>query len=148
MRPDPPPLLASSPHDARESLCPEAPATGPAVHRAMPKAATERTTPASGGVRGDSPACIAATWRRAAEAAEPAQNSCQSSWCGCRKPVRSAHNSGGRGQRGSFLFGQMETLRLQIEHGAIAATEGDQFFMRAQLDDVTLLQHADPIRMA
>ena len=40
-----------------------------------------------------------------------------------------------------------EALRLQIEHRAIAPVQGHQFGVRAELDDLPLLEHADPIDM-
>src|SRR5271163_2481446 len=48
----------------------------------------------------------------------------------------------------SLLFGKMEALRLQVEHGPIAAAQRHQLVVRSQLDDVAVLQHADTVGMA
>src|SRR5580698_5225482 len=50
--------------------------------------------------------------------------------------------------RGALLFGQMEALRLQVEHGPVAAAQGHQLVVRTQLDDAAVLQHADAVGMA
>ena len=47
-----------------------------------------------------------------------------------------------------LFFGNVEPLRLQIEHGAVAAAKGHQFVMRAELDHPAVLEHADAIGMA
>src|SRR5882724_6051391 len=48
----------------------------------------------------------------------------------------------------ALLFGDVEALRLQIEHGAIAAAERHQLIMGAELDDAAVLEDADAIGMA
>ena len=90
------PPLASTPSGARESPSPAAPATRQAGHRAAPPAATRRTTPPSAAVRGDSPACTAATSTKAPAAEVPAQTrdsyvvpSSSGRWkrCACRSNI-------------------------------------------------------------
>src|SRR5580658_1760139 len=49
---------------------------------------------------------------------------------------------------GALLFGKMEALRLQVEHGPIAAAQRHQLIVRAQFDDPAMLQHADTVGMA
>src|SRR5512138_2337686 len=41
-----------------------------------------------------------------------------------------------------------EALGLQVEHRAIAATERNELIMRPELDDLSVLQHADPVGQA
>src|SRR4029453_18628055 len=41
-----------------------------------------------------------------------------------------------------------ESLRLQIEHRAIAAVQRHQLVVRAQFDDASVLEHADAIGVA
>ena len=50
--------------------------------------------------------------------------------------------------RCAFLFGQIEALRLQIEHGAVTPGEFHQFVVRAEFDHTAMLKHADSIGMA
>src|SRR5580700_9269365 len=68
-------------------------------------------------------------------------------------------SAGGRGSRpgsclgegiigGALLFGKMEALGLEIEHGAVAATQRHQLVVSPEFDDPALLQHADAIGMA
>src|SRR5688572_6502561 len=47
----------------------------------------------------------------------------------------------------TLLLGDVEALRLQIEHGSIASTERHQLVVRAKLDHPAVLQNADPIGM-
>ncbi len=47
-----------------------------------------------------------------------------------------------------LAVGVRETLRLEIEHGAVAAAERYQFIVRADLDDPPALEHTDPDRPA
>src|SRR5271156_6512231 len=49
---------------------------------------------------------------------------------------------------GALLLGEMEALRLQVEHGPVAAPQRHQLLVRAQLDDPAVLQHADTVGMA
>src|ERR1700684_4108987 len=64
----------------------------------------------------------------------------------------SAGGSGSSSDEGligrSLLFCKMEALRLQVEHGPIAAAQCHQLVVRAQLDDAAVLQHADAVSMA
>src|SRR5690349_9899912 len=50
--------------------------------------------------------------------------------------------------RGALLFGDVEALRLQIEHGAVAAADRHELVVRAELDDAAVLEHADAIGVA
>ena len=47
-----------------------------------------------------------------------------------------------------FLVFAAEALRLQIEHRPVAAVERHQLVVRAELDDLAVLEHADPIGVA
>src|SRR3954451_23710099 len=38
-----------------------------------------------------------------------------------------------------------ETLRLHVEHRPIPAASGHELFVRAELDDAAMLQHADAV---
>src|SRR5208282_468472 len=59
------------------------------------------------------------------------------SWCATVATV--ACGSGSSSGEGlicsSLLFGKMEALRLQVEHGPIAAAQRHQLVVRSQLDD-------------
>src|SRR6266436_4969936 len=48
----------------------------------------------------------------------------------------------------ALLVGDVEALRLQIEHRPIAPAECHEFVMRAKFDDPAMLEHADAISMA
>src|SRR5579859_1967162 len=66
--------------------------------------------------------------------------------------------AGGRGSSPGSVLGEgiirhalllgMEALGLEIEHGAVAATEGHQLLVGAQLHYPALLQHADALGVA
>src|ERR1700761_3663705 len=62
--------------------------------------------------------------------------------------ARSATGSGERVIGHSLLFRKMETLGLQVEHGAVAAIQGHEFIMRSQLHHPALFEHADAIGLA
>src|ERR1700722_1913833 len=48
----------------------------------------------------------------------------------------------------ALLLGKMEALGLQIEHGAVAATQGHQLIVSAQFHHPAFLEHADAVGMA
>src|SRR5437660_636773 len=50
--------------------------------------------------------------------------------------------------RRALLFRDVEALRLQIEHGPVAAAERHELIVRAELDDAAVLEDADAIGMA
>ena len=91
-----------------------------------------RTRRPSGAARGGSRACTAATSTTA--------------------PAAAARSLGVRRGRHSVMpsssSAAAETLRLQIEHRAIAPAERHQLVVRAELDDPAVLEHADAIGMA
>src|SRR5215831_8749922 len=47
-------------------------------------------------------------------------------------------------RRALLLAGDVEPLRLQVEHGAIAPAERHQLVVRAEFYHAAVLQHADP----
>src|SRR4051812_9155597 len=47
-----------------------------------------------------------------------------------------------------LVFGRVETLCLQLEHRPIAPAERHQLLVRAKLDHLPLLEHADTVGMA
>src|ERR1700730_1476913 len=47
----------------------------------------------------------------------------------------------------ALLLGKMEALGLQIEHGAVAATQGHQLIVSAQFDHPAFLQDTDAVGM-
>src|SRR5260370_36282489 len=47
-----------------------------------------------------------------------------------------------------FLLRDAEALRLEIEHRAVAAALRHQIVVRAELDDATVLEHADAVGVA
>src|ERR1700736_1917987 len=51
-------------------------------------------------------------------------------------------------RRALLVVRNVESLRLQIEHGPIAPDERHQLVVRAELDDPAVLEHADTIGMA
>src|SRR5262245_4538479 len=48
-------------------------------------------------------------------------------------------------RRSIFVFSGVETLRLQFEHRSIAPALRHQLVVRTELDDASVLEHADPI---
>src|SRR5947208_496295 len=48
----------------------------------------------------------------------------------------------------ALLFRNVEALRLQVKHGAVAAAERHQLVMGAELDHAAVLEHADAVGMA
>src|SRR5712691_12999677 len=47
-----------------------------------------------------------------------------------------------------LLFSRAEALRLQVEHGPVTSTQLHQLVVAAQFDNLAVLQHTDPVRVA
>ena len=63
---------------------------------------------------------------------------CWFSWAPCPEDIE---------HRTLLVHGCLETFGLQLEHGLIPTTLGHQLLMTTQLDDSTVLEYADAVRM-